>query len=177
MKKMLISVFVLACNFIFAQFGIDQKLVEIEPFLSQSNAYPGSTVKLAVKLSIADTWHINSDKPNDEFLIPSELLVESENEITVDNITYPEAKNITLSFSEQPVSVFEGEEYIYANIIIPAATDKDTLSFKVVFHYQACNNESCMPPSSVETDVSIKIADLSEGINVTHGKIFAAVTA
>ena len=46
----------------FAQFGMPKDLVNIEPYQSFDKVYPGTEFKLAVETSVAEGWHINSDK-------------------------------------------------------------------------------------------------------------------
>lgn len=155
-----------------AQIGIGQELVAGETILSQSNAYAGSTVKVALKLKIEETWHINSDRPNDEFLIPSELLIKTDNAFTIENIGYPKAKDIELKFSDVPVSVFEGEVSVFADLKIPNDIGPGTYNFNLVFNYQACNDESCMPPNSVESEGQIDIVTNDVPIESVNSDFF-----
>ena len=53
---------------VFAQFGLKKDLVKIHSYSSLDKVSPGSEFKVAVKLNIEKSWHINSDKPHDEFL-------------------------------------------------------------------------------------------------------------
>ena len=78
MKKMfLVVILILTASSAFAQFGLKQDHVKIKSYLSFDKVYPASEVKLAVKVNIEDTWHINSNKPYEDYLIPSELSIDT----------------------------------------------------------------------------------------------------
>ncbi len=116
----------------------------------------GSEFKVLLNAKIDNTWHINSNKPNDEFLIPSVVSVKG-NGIKLTGVKYPKAHDITLSFSDTPVSVYEGDVKFELTIAVDksAAPGKQTVEIKL--NYQACNDQSCLPPTSVKTDLELEI--------------------
>jgi thiol:disulfide interchange protein DsbD len=174
MKKLTTIIFLFLAANLFAQFG--PSTTNIETYVSQANAYPGSTVKIAVKVKIDETWHINSNKPNDEFLIPTELIITSQQELRLNNIRYPKAKDIPLAFSDTPVSVFEGVEFIYADLVLPNEMEEGDISFEVKLNYQACNNESCLPPNTATSNASISIVGLEIPIESINSELFTNIT-
>ena len=114
MKKLLIAIILfLTVSNVSAQFGLQQDHVEIKSYLSFDKVYPGSEVKLAVKVNIEDGWHINSNKPYEDYLIPTELAIDT-TYFELKKVTYPEAHDFKFSFSEKPLSVYEGQIYIGA---------------------------------------------------------------
>ena len=68
-------ILVLLATSTFAQFGVQKDLVKIKTYQSFDKVYPGTEFKLAVEAEVAESWHINSDKPYDEYLIPTSLMV------------------------------------------------------------------------------------------------------
>ena len=57
-----------------AQSG-DDAIVSIKSFLSVNKVSPGNAFNIAVKTIVKDGWHINSNKPNEDFLIPTKLTI------------------------------------------------------------------------------------------------------
>ncbi|MEW6507532.1 MAG: protein-disulfide reductase DsbD [Bacteroidota bacterium] len=116
----------------------------------------GSTLNIVLIIKIENGWHINSNKPNDEFLIPSVISLKA-NGIELTSIKYPDAHNINLSFSDKPVSVFKGETK--AQLILSADKNaplgKQTVNIKL--NYQACNDQSCMPPNSAFAEIELDV--------------------
>ena len=56
-----------------AQFGLENDLVDIQIFQSSQQVHENSELKIALKISISESWHINSNKPNEDFLIATEI--------------------------------------------------------------------------------------------------------
>ena len=148
----------------FGQFGQQPKIVKIALINSQDNVHPNSKLKIALKADIEEGWHINSNKPNDEYLIKSEVISKNE-KFPFAKIVFPEARNETLSFSDKPVSVFEGDIVIGLLINIDKSLSHGNYKIPVQLKYQACNNQSCMPPTSITDTIQISIVDSNRVIN------------
>ncbi|MCF8243275.1 MAG: protein-disulfide reductase DsbD, partial [Melioribacteraceae bacterium] len=150
-----------------------QDLVDAKIYQSFKEIHRGSELKLAVKAVIEETWHINSDKPNEEYLIASELTIDGESPFTLKHIQFPKAKELSFSFSDQPVSVFEGEILVGAIVQTPAEIDPGNYMIPVSFTYQACNDVTCMPPQTITMDVNISVVDFSKQISELNSEIFS----
>ena len=112
----------------------------------------GSQFKILINANIKESWHINSNKPNDEFLIASKVTAKSE-AVTLTSIIYPQPKELKLEFSEKPVSVYGGD----IKIELTFTANKNIASGKYIvpiqLSYQACNDKTCMPPTEVSENV------------------------
>lgn len=117
------------------------------------------TIELPAKIN--PSWHINSNKPNDEFLIPSEVTAKGKG-IKLAKVNYPKPHDIKLSFSETPVSVFEGEIKISLVFEILENASAGEQPVEVTLDYQACNDVSCLPPNSITTSFDLEIIESSE---------------
>jgi len=175
-KKILVLVWiVLFSNLIFAQFGMQAPKAKIKAFASLDNLQPESEVKIAIKVSIEDEWHINSDKPNEDFLIPSSLMIDTSLGFSLSKIKFPKAHDITLGFSETPLSVYEGDVYIGAILRVPADIQVGEVSLVIEFEFQACDNATCLPPTSVFDTLKLNIVDRSTIINEINQDIFKKI--
>ncbi len=97
---------------------------------------------LDITLKIAPGWHINSDKPNQEYLIPTQLLLA--NEQPASGTLYPKAISQSLSFEKTKLSLFEG------NFKISAPLNSDNGEAPVYkLQLQACDDKQCLPPETV----------------------------
>lgn len=158
---------------IYPQFGFDKQLVTAEAFKSFDKIQKGGEIKIAVKATIEETWHINSHKPNEEFLIPTVLEIPNDFGITIVSEKYPGAKNIRFEFSDQPVAVYEGEILLGAVIKIPDNIELGNYDLVVRLSYQACNNQSCLAPAEVQDTVSIEVVNNQTPINEINPEIFS----
>ena len=107
-KKLMLVIALFISQAVLAQLGAKQNIVKINVLSSQNKVHPGTLLKVAMKAHIQEEWHINSNKPNDDFLIGSQVVSQDE-KFPLAKIVFPQAKNLDLGFSDKPVSVFEGE--------------------------------------------------------------------
>ena len=77
-------------------------------------AHPGGTVQAALQVRLDQQYHVNSNKPDEDFLIPTVLTVTPPEGFTVSKIVYPEPIMLKPAFSEVPMSVFE-REFVYGH--------------------------------------------------------------
>ncbi len=98
----IISLLIIISSSAFSQFGGNSDQVKIKSYSSFDKIYPGSEFKVALKVDVAETWHINSDKPKEDFLIPTELTLGDIKGFKLIKKAYPEAKEYKFNFSETP---------------------------------------------------------------------------
>jgi len=156
---MFFSIYLLFPSNSFSQNINPSDLVTIKPILSANSATAGSKVKITVMVSVEDGWHINSNKPNEDYLIPTVLKVKSVNRIELTSVVYPVSKELKFDFSDKPVSVYEKDFKIEGFLLVPENIQAGKLSFNVILNYQSCNNLTCLPPASVEEKVSLNIVE------------------
>lgn len=149
-----------------------EDIVTIKSSLSFGRAPAGTEVKLAVKAKIKEVWHINSDKPKEDFLIPTELVVKSDDGIMLIKTVYPKAKDIKLDFSENPLSVYEGDVVFGGIVKLPDSIAEGNYNLIIQLNYQACDNSTCLAPSEVYDTVQITVVNKSEVINEINQEDF-----
>lgn len=155
-----------------AQFDFDKKYVSTKVFSSFDKVQPNSEVKIAIKLNILENFHINSNTPKDDFLIPTELFIKSEN-VKVVSVIYPKAKEVSFSFSDELVSVYEGVEYIAAILKVSDSFKTGIIEIPIEIGYQACNDASCMAPSSALDTLRIEVVDNKTPISEINQDVFS----
>ncbi|MCL5029349.1 MAG: thioredoxin fold domain-containing protein [Bacteroidetes bacterium] len=150
----------------------EKKVVQIKAYNSFDKVYAGSEFKLAVKAVISDGWHINSNKPHDDFLIPTKLTIDSTKGFTLKNIVYPKAQDVNLSFSDKPLSVWEGA--IYLGGIVEASKDLAPGKYMIPVNvgYQSCNNQTCLPPATAKDTLTFEVVPQSAGISEINQDVF-----
>ncbi len=109
----------------------------------------GATAELKLRASLQPGYHVNSNAPNDEFLIPLKLTWAKE-PIETEQVVFPKPQLEHYAFSEKPVSVFSGNFEIVTRFKAPGSARP---GFQVVtgkLRYQACNNKECLQPRSMD---------------------------
>jgi len=104
---------------------------------------------LTVKLNIKDGWHINAHKPLQDNLIPTELIInENDEDWTLSEVQYPESKERRLDFQQAVLALYEGNIEIKARLMhknFPPEKNVVISQLKL----QACNNTLCLPPETL----------------------------
>ncbi|MBL4889400.1 MAG: thioredoxin domain-containing protein, partial [Candidatus Lindowbacteria bacterium] len=113
---------------------------------------PGSSASFEVEIQVSDSWHINSNRPNQEYLRPTLVGLEDEDwrgretDFTITNLEYPEAQFEETEYGTKPLSIFKGSIKITGTL---EASNKLRPSMKdVVFsiRYQPCDASKCLSP-------------------------------
>ncbi len=127
---------------------------------------PGDTVRLAAKVTIDEHWHVNSNTPNLEYLIPTELSLELPDSFSEPRFDYPEHKMLTFEFSpDTPVAVYDGTFQIFAETKLPAGFEDGPIPGAASLLYQACDDKQCEPPTTVDQLFEIVIGAGGQAAN------------
>ena len=121
---------------------------------------PATVLKLPLKVKVEEGWHINSNKPAEDYLIGTNISIDSSAGFKLAAIEYPSAQNIKLGFSDKPLSVFEKEFIIILNVNPSFDLNEGNHKLIISLDYQACNNASCMAPSSVKDSVEFVVSKI-----------------
>jgi thiol:disulfide interchange protein DsbD len=170
MIKRVLFYYLIIINFAFAQ-----NVLSIKGKANFEKLHAGTELKVALLANINPEWHINSDKPNDEYLIPTKLNLISKNDLVLEKVIYPKSHDTDLAFSDKPVSVFEGESKFFGLIQIPKELTAGNYEFEIIFEYQACNNQTCLPPKRVKVPFMFEVVDASTPIMQINSELFADV--
>jgi len=125
---------------------------------------PGQTSQVTLQFRVADYYHINSHKPLDELLLPTELKLSPPTEIMVSNVVYPKGHILSLPFSpEAKLSVYTGDFDV--NATVRAAHNMPSGTFRVhgELKFQACNDRQCFPPKTTPVEFDVKVSKKQKG--------------
>ena len=179
-KKQIVSLFlVLFLLLLNSTFSQDDN-VKITTNNKSVTVKQGESVSVDLLLTVNSGWHINSNKPNDEFLIPSEISSKA-NGLKLISVKYPAPHEIKLAFSEELVSVYEATQTAKLNFRVTENAPIGKQKVLVTLDYQACNDVSCQPPNSTTTEFEIEIlanTDTSKNnvVGVTDSSVLSSNT-
>jgi thiol:disulfide interchange protein DsbD len=147
----------------------EEPIVTVKIIPSAETFKPGQTYDLAIELNIRSPYHINSDQPTEDYLIPVTVDLTSKKGITFGKVIFPPADMRKLELSENPLSIYEGKVQIKTSVALAADFKEKELLIDGRIGYQACDNRSCLAPADVAfsrkiaVEVSeIKAADASK---------------
>ncbi|HMK29122.1 MAG TPA: protein-disulfide reductase DsbD domain-containing protein [Terriglobales bacterium] len=119
----------------------------------------GQSAHLEMMFRVASGYHINSNKPSSQLLIPTALHLDLPTDISVGKLTYPEGHIQTFPFApEEKISVYAGEFEITALVNAAQSTPRGHYRVHGQLKYQACDNRACYPPSVVPLAFDVMVA-------------------
>ena len=118
------------------------------------NIKPGTTEMATLKVTTLAGFHVNSDRPKDEFLIPLKLTW-TNGPLEIKRVTYPKPEEIKVG--RDILSVFTGTFNIATEFRAPKDASRGAAAMTGKLRYQACNNQMCFRPSTVDVRVPVQI--------------------
>lgn len=131
--------------------------INVTASLASNKVARGRTVRATVTMDIPHGYHVNSNRPLEKFLIPTELKVDAPDGIRVGPITYPRALVKKFKFSKNNVSVYERRAIMRFNLTVPAGTSTGAKEVKLKVRYQSCSDEVCFPPQTKELSLWLNV--------------------
>jgi len=116
----------------------------------------GQTSKQTLTLYLREGFHVNSNKPNDDYLIPLKLTWDK-GPVEAGAVEYPEPALEKSTFSDKPLSVYTGTFHLVTPFHTPANAVVGSASITGKLHYQACNSHECLQPRTIEIKVPVEI--------------------
>ncbi len=116
----------------------------------------GATFQAPLKLVIRSGYHINSNKPAEEYLIPTILSWTAE-PFTLQGVTYPKPEIVKYEFSTQPMQVYSGAIEVVSRFAVPASAPHGPLTLAGKLRYQACNDKACLPPRTLDVSLPLQV--------------------
>ena len=131
--------------------------VTIQP-VAPVTAMRTQQTKVELNFRVSPGFHVNSNTPKSEFLIPTALKMEVPTDIVLGKIEYPAGQDVTFPFSpDESLSVYTGE----FTITLAVHPLKSVVPGKYVMHgvlrYQACDNAQCFPPKALPVNFDVKV--------------------
>ena len=140
---------------------------------SLSVFHPGSTGYVAVTAEIAEGWHINSHKPLESYLIPTVLDVQAPAGVEIVRILYPEPLLKKLQISQDNMSLYDGVATFGAIVRIGYGVTPGSYRVTAALRYQGCNDLTCIEPSHITVEDTLRVGALDETVEQLYPEIFS----
>lgn len=133
-------------------------VVEVRAAVGSAPLVRGERVRGAVEMRIAEGFHVNATPPSYDYLIATEIGIESPAGVSVAVEHHPEPLHKTFPYAEEPLAVYEGTTLLGLDLAVgdDAPLGEATLVLKV--RYQACDDQACFAPTSVSARLPVTIA-------------------
>ncbi|MBI4799379.1 MAG: hypothetical protein HY794_11775 [Desulfarculus sp.] len=136
----------------------DPPTVTAQVVHSQTAYTPGASHPLVLRFHIRPGFHINTHKPSEPDIYPTNLSWEQNPSLTFAPAIFPSPRSYKPSFSDKPMEVHDGVLDLRLSFTVAATAAPGPQAVKAKLEYQACDDQSCLMPETLEVPVTITVA-------------------
>jgi thioredoxin:protein disulfide reductase len=152
-----------------------REVVSPSAYVSLEPVARGSNFQLAVVLKIRNGFHINARKPSAEYLIPTDLRVNLPAGFkSAGEVAYPQGELHTFTFTKTPLNVYQDKVVLRVPLAAQPDAPLGAQKIPLKLRYQACSQEVCLPPVTLDVDAPVTIAANAATSRPAHPELFAS---
>lgn len=118
---------------------------------------PKATAEVKIPVQLQSGFHVNSNTPSEEYLIPLRLTWEKSAAFETVETIFPEPQTEKYEFSPKPLSVFTGDFEIVARVKARDLASSGPGILLGKLRYQACSKTVCYRPRTIEVRLPYQI--------------------
>ena len=131
-----------------------------------------SEISAALGVKLEESWHVNSNQPLEDFLIPTVLELTPPAGITVKQVIYPEAILLESAMLGDQMAVFESEFVIWARLAVGGDVEPGRYAIPGTLQYQACNDVMCVAPQRRPVELALEVVPAETPLKETEVMLF-----
>lgn len=117
----------------------------------------GAAVEARIPVTVDPGFHVNSNHPSEDYLIPLKLTWTSLGALEGGAVTYPPPTMEKYEFADKALSVFSGAFSLTASFKVAANAQPGPGVASGKLRYQACNSNTCFPPKTADVNVTYQV--------------------
>ena len=118
----------------------------------------GSLGTADLRFRVASGFHVNSNTPTEEYLIPTVLQLDAPTDIIIGRVSYPAGEQESFPFApDQKLSVYSGEFSLSVAMRALSSVLPGSYAVRGQLKYQACDNAACYPPKRLPVAFNVKV--------------------
>jgi len=117
----------------------------------------GEAVQAKIPVTVLAGYHVNSNTPTDEYLIPLKLTWTSTGALEGGTVRYPKPSMEKYEFSPKPLSVYTGSFDLVAQFKIAPNAPAGPGAAAGKLRYQACSSRACYPPKTIDVTLPYQV--------------------
>ena len=145
--------------------GVESAAVRAQRSRPKADVVPlvGDAARVALKVSLPEGLHTQSNRPRDPLLIPTELTIDAPAGVTVTEIVWPPSTDLKQAGQDQPLAVFEQTFGIGVQLAIASSGKAGTVALPFHLRYQACDANLCYAPSTFDGEWTLDSGKTAKG--------------
>jgi hypothetical protein len=119
----------------------------------------GKAATVPLSFRVSKGYHINSNRPKSEFLIPTTLKMSATTDIVIGKTTYPDGQDMSFAFApDEKLNVYTGDFQV--DVLVRPLRNVQAGKYVVrgMLKYQACDNAACYPPKQLPVSFDVRIS-------------------
>jgi len=121
-------------------------------FPEQVSIPAGKPAPVDLHFKVGPGLHVNSHTPRSEELIPTTLKFPESSGVQLSKTVFPPGIDFAFPIApKEKLSVYTGEFIVHTELV--AAKGEHLV--QATLRYQACNNDTCMPPHSIPVAIDV----------------------
>ena len=120
---------------------------------------PGTSARVRIKIVVADGYHVQANPASEPFLVPLRLGLGQVELMRVGQVVYPQGQPYYLQGAPTPLATYSGAFHLEAPLTIDPSVRRGVHTLKGRLYYQACNDRSCLKPTSVAVSLVLRVIE------------------
>lgn len=135
---------------------------------SQATIVPGKPTPVELRFKVKDGFHVNSNQPKSDLLIPTALKLDVPTDLAAGSIVYPPGKDISFPFDpSEKLNVYTGDFTVKAKLAAAHTASAGNFTVHGTLRYQACSDNACYPPRDAPVDFDVHVAKAARAHSTT----------
>lgn len=139
----------------------EPKIVRVRTTVANESIQATETFVVELQVRVRSPWHINSQDPGIELLIPTTISMENPDLVELVDVVYPKATKRRFPYHNKPLPVFEGRFTVALKVKVKSSAKAGPLKLQGILRFQACSRSSCLPPEEVPFTVEVTLDSAS----------------
>ena len=148
---------------------------EVTPIVESDGVRTGTTVRAALQVSLPQGFHVQSNKPRDPLLIPTELTIDPPAGVRVVELVFPQATDFKQEGLEEPLLVFDREFVIGVQFALGASLPPGEIVVPGRLRYQACDDKMCFAPSNAPVQWTLRLVGADAAVIPQHADVLDGI--
>ena len=148
--------------------------ISVTTVTESAGVHTGSSYRVAVQARLDAGFHVNSNEPLEDGLIPTELSLDPPDGIHLESIAWPES--FLFEVGGEPLAVFEEEFVIGAGLSLDPDLEPGEYVIVGSLRYQACDDTICYFPTTANLEFYLSVVEDTRPVTPTHAELFDRLT-
>ncbi len=149
--------------------------VQLTALAERDTVSPGGSLRLALRVEVANGLHLQSNQPREPGLIATTLYFDPPPGITIPEVVFPPSTDFRVAGFDQPLAVFDNRIHVGVSVQVASDRPPGELVLPGRLRYQACDENACYYPTEVPASWTIKVATPGDQIAANHPDVFGGI--